>query len=115
MIDLRAPDDERLFVAARGGDGVVQVVRDNRAGGLEVALACHHDRSPSREQTPDRFEGLPSHDDVMAHRQLLETLQVSRQVPRQTALASDYSTAVHGDDQGGSHVVAEPQRGRNDE
>ena len=76
IVDLGTADDERLVVTFRNVNGILQIVYNNCPGKLEVALASNDDRSASWKQTSDRLEGLPSHDNVVPHRELFEPFQI---------------------------------------
>src|SRR5206468_1343772 len=78
---------------------LVDFVRDLRAVGAPAAVAGEDDVTASGEKAGKAFERLAAHHHRAAHRQLLEALQVGRNVPGQLAVAADYAVLGPGDDE----------------
>src|SRR5215510_16477519 len=68
---------------------------DVAAFGLVISIARHDDHSPAGKRPANRFESLASDDDVMAHSQFAEALQICGQSPGEFVVDADPALPVH--------------------
>ena len=103
-VHLRTADDEHLVIAGGGAQGLLERPgQQDPIRQVEVA-ARQDDAGPPGQRPADRLPGPPAHDDVVAHGQPLEPLQVGGQAPRQATLTADDAVLGDRDDEGHSHA-----------
>ena len=82
------------------GDGLVEAAGLVDAFGQVQRLAADHHHLPPGQRPADRFPGLATQQDRMAHGLLPEVFQVFGQVPGQGVVPADHAIAGAGGDQG---------------
>ncbi len=98
-VDLRAAADEGLVVLGRELEGPLDRVHHLRTLRGKAPAPGHHHHRPARQRLADLVPGAAADDQVVPHGCALEMLEVSRQVPRQTAVTADDPVRRHGDNQ----------------
>jgi hypothetical protein len=104
-VNLGAPGDHDR-VRAHGvrpsrskAQRLVKLMGDERAGGGEGLISAHDDDLASGQEAADRLESLAAHDERLAHRRRLESLEVARKPPEKPVVAADHAVARDSGDQ----------------
>ncbi len=94
--DLSATDDEELGFAGGLGELDAGVQRGNDLGicGLEAQISREHDQFAARHFALRALVGFATHEDVMAHGEAAEMLEIVREVPGQAVVAADAALFV---------------------
>jgi len=60
-----------------------------------LRMLRQHEIFPGGQGTPQAFEGFPTHHDDIAHRHLLEPLEIIRQMPWDLPIRADHAVLRH--------------------
>src|SRR5690606_19560372 len=110
--DLGSAYYAHRFGIAAGGQGVSQRRKDLCALRRVVGVATDYQVGSPGQRSPQRFPGLATHDDGLAHGRALEMRQIFGKAPGKIIVAANHAVAGVGDDQlyvGLCHSECAPQ------
>ena len=104
FVHVLAADDEVFSFGEGFHEGFHVVEEENAFGRFVVLISCEDVVNAAGKDAREAFEGLPSHDNRMAHRQFLEPLEVVGEVPEKGIVLSDGVIGCFGNDDGEAHT-----------